>query len=85
LSAVSPHLRDPPRLDAVDGEFLRRDRAAGRGRTEELAAVGAGVHEVRRDAVAVDQEVAQVPAVVGERRDDGAQAGDVRLEPLLPS
>src|SRR5204862_8144567 len=75
----APHLCDPTGVDAVEGELLRADGAAGRFDAVETAAVRSRVREVRRDPRRVDLEVAQLPAVIGERADDRSQRLGVRV------
>ena len=56
----TPHLGDPAGADAVDGELLGGDRAAGRLDAEERLAVRSPVREVRGDPRRVDDEVAKL-------------------------
>jgi hypothetical protein len=79
----APHLGDPAGVDPVEGELLDGDRTARRFDAEERRAMRSGVRQVRGDPRCVDDEVAQLPPVVGEGADDGSLPLDVGVDAAL--
>jgi hypothetical protein len=75
-----PDVGDATAREAGQRELLRLNHAAGGRDAEEAAAVGSRVGEVRRDKRRLDDEVAQLPAVVRERPDDLLEPCDVGPE-----
>jgi hypothetical protein len=79
----APHLGDLAGIDAVESELRDGDRAPGRRDAEEGPAVRSRVREARGDPRRINQKVAQLPVVIGERADNGSQLGGVRIQSAL--